>query len=329
VSQIVDLFWYRLRPAHLILYPLSLLFRAGVAVRRLLYRVGALRAERLPVPVIVVGNITVGGTGKTPLVLWLAELLLDSGYRPGIITRGYRGSERLQEVQAGSDPGQSGDEAVLLARRHRGPVFASRDRAAAGLALLNAHPDCNVILSDDGLQHYRLARDMEIAVIDGDRRLGNGLMLPAGPLREPQRRLERVDAVVFNGKQVAGLPAGYQMRLDGSAFINLLNPDVTCGPGSFAGQQVHALAGIGHPQRFFDALSALGLSFEAHRFPDHYAYATTDLEFPGADAILMTEKDAVKCAAFAQDNWWYLPIKAIVDPALGELILTKLQSTHI
>ena len=326
MRHIVDLFWYRIRPAHLILYPLSLLFRTGVALRRLLYRAGILKTQRLPVPVIVVGNITVGGTGKTPLVLWLAELLLDAGHHPGIITRGYRGSEKLQEVHASSDPAQAGDEAVLLARRRRGPVFTSRDRVAAGRGLLAAHPDCNVLISDDGMQHYRLARDFEIAVIDGERALGNGLMLPAGPLREPRSRLRNVDAVVYTGEQVAHLPRGFGMRLAGGMFTNLLNPSVTRAPGEFHGQRLHALAGIGNPQRFFHALSALGLSFRAHPFPDHYAFSRADLEFADADAVLMTEKDAVKCTAFAQDNWWYLPVEARIDPALGELLLARLRS---
>jgi tetraacyldisaccharide 4'-kinase len=326
MNHIADQFWYRIRPAHLILYPLSLLFRTGVAVRRLLHRTGALRVERLPVPVIVVGNITVGGTGKTPLVLWLAKRLLDSGYRPGIITRGYRGTEQLQEVTPRSDPAQAGDEALVLARRALCPVFAARDRAAAGRALLAAHPACDVLLSDDGLQHYRLARDIEIAVVDGERGLGNGLMLPAGPLREPRARLERVDAVVVNGTPRADFPRGFAMRLEGGRFANLRNPDVTRTASAFAGQKLQALAGIGNPRRFFDALRASGLSFTAQPFPDHYAYSREDLDFPGADAILMTEKDAVKCAAFAQDNWWYLPVDARVDPALGELILARLRT---
>jgi tetraacyldisaccharide 4'-kinase len=329
MNHIADQFWYRIRPAHLILYPLSALFRAGVAVRRLLYRTGALRAERLPVPVIVVGNITVGGTGKTPLVLWLAQRLLDGGHRPGIITRGYGGTEQLQEVTPCSDPAQAGDEALLLARRALCPVFAARDRAAAGRALLAAYPACDVLLSDDGLQHYRLARDFEIAVVDGERGLGNGLMLPAGPLREPRARLARVDAVVFNGTARADLPRGFEMRLEGSRFASLRNPEVARSADAFAGQKLQALAGIGNPQRFFDALRGLGLTFSAHPFPDHYAYSREDLDFPAADAVLMTEKDAVKCAAFAQDNWWYLPVDSRVDPRLAELILARLHTrTH-
>lgn len=326
MSHIVDRFWYHIRPAHLLLYPLSLLFRAAVALRRLLFRIGALSAQRLPVPVIVVGNISVGGTGKTPLVLWLTELLIDAGRHPGIVTRGYRGSEQTQEVTPISEPAQAGDEAILLARRSRAPVFASRDRVAAARALLAAHPTCDVLISDDGLQHYRLARDIEIAVVDGERGLGNGFMLPAGPLREPRSRLGRVDAVVYNEGQVVGLPSGFDMRLRGSVFINLLNPSVLRTPGQFQGQRLHALAGIGNPQRFFRALVALGMSFQAHPFPDHYVYGQPDLEFADADAVLMTEKDAVKCVAFAQDNWWYLPVEAQVAHALGELILTKLRS---
>jgi tetraacyldisaccharide 4'-kinase len=175
------------------------------------------------------------------------------------------------------------------------------------------------------MQHYRLARDIEIAVVDGERALGNGLMLPAGPLREPRSRLTQVDAVVYNGEPVTGLPRGFGMRLAGGMFTNLLNPTVTRAPGDFHGQRLHALAGIGNPQRFFQTLSALGLSFRAHAFPDHYPFSRADLEFAGADAVLMTEKDAVKCAAFAQDSWWYLPVEVRIDPALGELLLTRLR----
>ena len=183
--RVLEHFWYRVRPGHLILYPLSLIFGTVAAVRRTLYRLGWLHSEHLRVPLIVVGNISVGGTGKTPLVIWLADLLRQQGYRPGIVTRGYGGTERLQEVRSDSNPRVAGDEAVLLARRSDVPVFAGRKRFEAARALIAAHPCCDVIISDDGLQHYALGRAIEIVVVDGERAFGNGWLLPAGPLREP------------------------------------------------------------------------------------------------------------------------------------------------
>jgi tetraacyldisaccharide 4'-kinase len=328
MNPIADRFWYRIRPAHLFLFPLSLLFGLIVTVRRTLFALGWLKRERLPVPVIVVGNITVGGTGKTPLVLWLAELLIRAGHRPGIVTRGYRGSEDVQEVPDDADPTRAGDEPVLLAQRSRCPVWAGRDRAAAGRALLRHHPDVTVIVSDDGLQHYRLDRDIEIAVVDGQRRFGNRMLLPAGPLREPRRRLRSMDAVAVNGGQTQGLPHAFGMRLTGELLVNLADRSRVHLPRDFAGMTLHAIAGIGNPQRFFGTLVDLGLQFTAHAFPDHYAFRPGDLEFPGAQAVLMTEKDAVKCAAFAREHFWFLPVEARVDTALGDLILDRLKARH-
>lgn len=327
--RVLEHFWYRVRPAHVVLFPLSLLYGAVVAVRRALFRRGWLRSERLPVPVIVVGNISVGGTGKTPLVVWLADLLQEAGFHPGIVTRGYGGTQRLQEVRPDSDPAAAGDEPVLLARRSDVPVFAGRKRAEAARALLNAYPCCDVIISDDGLQHYALARDIETVVVDGERKFGNGWLLPAGPLREPVRRLTSVDAIVVNGGELAQTRAPqYRMGLKGESFRNLLNPGVVASPGDLRGKTLHAIAGIGNPRRFFAWLQQLGLQFRAHPFPDHFAFGADDLLFAGGDTVLMTEKDAVKCGAFARENWWYLPIEAEVDPALGNLILAKLRSLN-
>ncbi len=274
--------------------------------------------------VIVVGNITVGGSGKTPLVLWLAQFLRQQGFRPGIVSRGYGGSAVLpQQAEPDGDAAQVGDEPLLLARRSHCPVWVGRDRVAAGRALLAAHPECDVIISDDGLQHYRLRRDMEIAVVDGQRRFGNGYLLPAGPLREGVGRLCSVDAVVVNGnEEVTSSVPQFHMRLRGVALSNLRS-GVTAGVEGFKGKSIHALAGIGHPPRFFDHLHGLGLEFEAHSFPDHYAYRPGDLDWPGADAVLMTEKDAVKCAAIATDRHWVLAVDAELDPGLGVLILDK------
>ena len=339
--SVIEHFWYRLRPAHLLLIPLSLLFRAAVWARRALYARGILRSERLAVPVVVVGNISVGGTGKTPLVLWLADLLRSEGWRPGIVTRGHGGTQQVQEVTPDSDPARAGDEPVLLARRSGVPVFAGRRRSAAARALLAAHPQCDVVIADDGLQHYALARDIEIAVVDGERRFGNGWLLPAGPLREPVRRLEQVDAIVVNDSGVIGdsgmidgglLPklrtARHQMKLRGASLVNVRDPRRSVPPEAFANGPVHALAGIGHPQRFFEHLRRLGLTVRPQPFPDHHPFTPEDLAFAQDAPLLMTEKDAVKCRAFARETWWYLPIAAQVDPALAALVLDKLKRYH-
>ena len=315
--------WYRITPLHLLLLPISLLFHLIVATRRLLFRLGILSSVKLPVPVIIVGNITVGGTGKTPLTLWLAEQLLANGWHPGIISRGFGGSgSKPQEVLQTSDPATVGDEPVLMAQRLLCPVWVGRDRPAAAHALLLAHPECDIILSDDGLQHYRLQRDVEIVVVDGIRRFGNGFLLPAGPLRESTSRLREVDAVVINGGIAAS--GEYLMQLEGVHFYNLLNPEITVTAADFHGQCVHAIAGIGHPERFFLHLNKLGLTVQTHPYPDHHHYSAADLAYEGSNALLMTEKDAVKCISFADEKCWVLRVDAHLDSALTQLILKKI-----
>lgn len=315
--------WYRLTPLHLALIPLSLLFLLASSARRLLYRRGLLRSSRLPVPVIIVGNITVGGSGKTPLTLWLAEQLIERGWHPGIVSRGYGGSNKVPcEVHREGSASEVGDEPLLMARRNLCPVWIGRHRPAAAQALLQAHPECNVIICDDGLQHYRLQRDVEIAVVDGTRRFGNGFPLPAGPLRELPSRLDEVDAVVVNGGEAHG--QGFRMQLTGTVFHNLLDPGDTRRATAFQGQKLHAIAGIGHPQRFFEHLNQLGLQVQPHPFPDHHRYNACDIAFDGADAILMTEKDAVKCAPFANEKCWVLRVDAQLDSALAQLILERI-----
>ncbi len=323
--------WYGVTPLTPLLYPPSVVFRGVVAFRRALYQAHLLPAAKLPVPVVVVGNISVGGTGKTPLVLWLAGFLQSRGLKPGIVGRGYGAkTTRPQPVTKGSDPAACGDEAVMVAQRCDAPVWVGANRAAAARGLLSAHPGCDVIISDNGLQHYRLARDVEIVVVDGARGLGNGLLLPAGPLRETPARLTSVDAIVINISQSmkigfqAVAPAGFAMKLSGREFQNLLNPGQRAGPEKFQNRRVHAVAGIGNPQRFFDHLRRLGLSFSAHPFPDHHAFTAADLAFADADCVMMTEKDAVKCQRFANKNHWVLPVSAEIDPAFGELVLRKL-----
>ena len=316
-------YWYRISPLHVILLPASFIFRLLAATRRAFYRSGMLSSKKLPVPVIIIGNITVGGSGKTPLTLWLAQQLIESGWHPGIVSRGYGGTARVpQAVDIASDPAVVGDEAVLMAQRKLCPVWIGQDRPAAARALLQTHPECDVLLSDDGLQHYRLRRDVEIAVVDGARRFGNGFLLPAGPLREPRSRLGQVDAVVVNGGVAAA--GQYSMQLYGDRFYNLLNPETTASAADFQNQNVHAIAGIGHPQRFFAHLKQLGLKAHVHPFPDHHRYTPGDLAYDGADAILMTEKDAVKCTPFATEKCWVLRVDVQMAPALVQHILERI-----
>lgn len=317
--------WYRVSPLHLLLFPLSLLFRALSAARRFLYRKRILASVRLPVPVVIVGNISVGGTGKTPLTLWLAQQLIDNGWHPGIVSRGYtkhgKSKNAPHEVATDDAADAVGDEPLLMAQRALCPVWIGRDRPAAALGLLRSHPECDIILSDDGLQHYRLRRNAEIVVVDGARRFGNGMLLPAGPLREPVTRLKSVEAVVVNGGITQD--GEFAMSLEGNRFYNLLNPELVVTVGEFAGLRLHAIAGIGHPRRFFTHLERLGLTIQQHAFPDHHQYTDKDIAFDDMDAILMTEKDAVKCAPFATERCWVLRVDAQVSPDLAQLILKK------
>lgn len=318
--------WSRITPVSLALLPLSLLFCLLVRLRRLLYRLGVLPIETIEVPVIVVGNITVGGTGKTPLVIWLAQRLREAGYRPGIVTRGYRGQSATWPlvVTPTTSAELAGDEAVLLARRGDCPVLAGPDRAASARRLLAQ--GCNVIVSDDGLQHYRLHRDLEIAVIDGTRRFGNRLCLPSGPLREPVARLKSVDLRVTNGVPTEG-EAG--MQLEPAGFHRLSAPTVRVETGHFRGMAVHAAAGIGNPERFFATLRALGLDVIPHAFPDHYAFRPVDLEFGDDRPVILTEKDAVKCESFARPQYWVLAVTARPEAGFDERILQRLKEKTV
>lgn len=323
--------WYRWSVWHLLLLPLSLLFWLLSATRRTWYRAGWKRSVKLPVPVIVVGNIAVGGAGKTPLVIALVALLKAAGFKPGVISRGYRGASTLPcPVFADSEPEAVGDEPVLLARKAGCPVWVGRSRVEAGLALLAKHPEVNVIVCDDGLQHYHLVRDVEVVVIDALRWFGNGQLLPAGPLREPVRRMRSADAVVING-WLPGAPLQrreFTMQLQGNLLYNLRNPELKAQPEIFAGQPLHAVAGIGHPGRFFAHLKKLGLCITEHPFPDHHPYTPQDFLWPESEAMVMTEKDAVKCVHFVGDNAWVLPVEAQLDPGIGRVVLEKLRNLH-
>lgn len=318
--------WYRLSALSIALWPLSLVYRVLAALRRFAYLSGVLAAIRLPVPVIVVGNIVVGGTGKTPLVLALAAMLQRNGRKPGLVSRGYGGSAATpMAVEAGSTADLVGDEPLLLARRSGCPVWIGRDRAAAALGLLEAHPECDVLILDDGLQHYRLARDIEIAVED-ERAAGNGLLLPAGPLREPASR--RVDAWVINSAPAGARNPSFRMDLRGDRFRCLRAPLPEASAGAFIGKKLHAVAGIGNPQRFFDHLARLGLSSVNHAFPDHHAYTAGELDYEQCEALLMTEKDAVKCESFAREHWYALQVEAELAPAFFDFILAKLRASE-
>lgn len=319
--------WYRLGIWHLVLIPLSWLFWTLSVLRRLAYRAQLLPGFTLPVPVIVVGNISVGGTGKTPLVIWLAKRLQAAGFNPGIISRGY-GSDNADPARVTRDSHAQavGDEPLLIAERTGMPVWVGKDRVATAMALLKADPTCDVIISDDGLQHYRMRRDIEIAVIDGQRQFGNGWLLPAGPLRESVARLQQVDAVVCHGGPLSGHPQAFGMQLKAGVFHRVSDPNTTQSADDLIGKRLLAIAGIGHPERFFEQLRRMHLTFTSRAFPDHHPYRADDLQTQGIDAILMTEKDAVKCRAFARNDWWYLPVEADVQDGLLDRLLPKLRN---
>ena len=307
---------------YLILVPLSWLFGGLVALRRGLYKRGILQSQALTVPVIVVGNINLGGSGKTPVVMWLVQQLKQRGYKPGVISRGYGAHIGAPiSVNASSQASDVGDEPLLIFKRCACPVFVSANRVQAGQSLLKAHHDCNVIISDDGLQHYALKRDVEIAVVNNDT-LEGAWLLPAGPMRESSRRLNEVDAIVFNGKKT--LDSAFEMQLTGAQFYNLQNSNLKAKAADFVGKNVKAIAGIGKPERFFEHLRNLGLTFAGISFDDHHAFSAADLAKLNCDALIMTEKDAVKCHEFAQAHHWVLPVEANIDAGLLDVLLKKI-----
>jgi len=313
VFKRLDHYWYSNNPISTLLLPISWLYSLLVMLRRTAYRVGLLPSHSFDVPVVVVGNITVGGTGKTPMVAWLVEAMRGAGYRPGIVSRGYGGmaSSWPQQVRVDSDPKMVGDEPLLLARRCQVPIAVGPDRVAAVRALLE-HTDVDLIIADDGLQHYALERDIEIAVTDGARRFGNRRALPAGPLREPVSRLKSCHLMVSNGTASRG---EFSMRLRGDTLYSVGGKGSGRPLAELKGVQVHAVAGIGDPQRFFDKLRRQGVTLIEHPFPDHHPYQASELDFGDQLPVIMTEKDAVKCRPFAQTNHWYLPVTAELDDA--------------
>jgi len=313
-------FWYRRGAIAWLLWPVSLLFGVLVFLRRFLYFIRILKSRHPGIPVIVVGNVTVGGSGKTPLVLWTAEFLKAKGFSPAIVSRGYGGgSETPRAATIADEAAEVGDEPILLSRRSGCPVWVGADRFAVIAAMRSANPDVNLVILDDGLQHYRLRRDLEIAVVDA-RGLGNGFLLPAGPLREPAWRLRTVDAVVANG---LSRKEDFSMVLVGDTLHRMTDSRDRRLLKAFAGQKVHAVAGIGDPKRFFLQLGAAGVKVQPHPFPDHHAFKPRDLEFGDDLPVLMTEKDAVKLRSAARPNWWVLPVTARPDAAFGDWLLRK------
>jgi tetraacyldisaccharide 4'-kinase len=303
-------FWYRRGLIAWLLWPVSLVFLLGVCIRRLLYVLRVLPSAHPGIPVIVVGNLTVGGTGKTPLVIWIAQFLQGKGSKPAIISRGY--GARIGEPRAAtisSDAAEVGDEPIVLARRSGCPVWVGPDRVEVIRSMRARHPEVDVVVLDDGLQHYRLRRDLEIAVVDA-RGYGNGFLLPAGPLREPKSRLRRVDAVVS------------QLRLGGDTAHRMTDARERAPLASF--KRVHAAAGIGDPERFFAHLRKAGIEVVPHPFPDHHRFVPADLEFGDEIPVLMTEKDAVKLRGAARPHWWVLPVTAEPEPSFGAWLAQQL-----
>ncbi|MBN6148884.1 tetraacyldisaccharide 4'-kinase [Xanthomonas sp. AmX2] len=323
-------YWYGPGRPPLYARLLSPIYAAAIALRRALYRRGWRKRHSVEVPVVVVGNVTAGGTGKTPLTIALVRQLLEAGWKPGVATRGYGRAQdqRGRWIEAATTADLGGDEPVLIAHKTGVPVRVDRDRVAAARALVQA--GCDIVVCDDGLQHYRLQRDIEIEVVDGHRRYGNGRLLPAGPLREPAARARECDFRVVNLGQAsddAAAQAGFgewpmRLRIDSA---QPLQGGRTRALRSFAGQRVHAVAGIAHPQRFFEMLRALGIGVVPHAFPDHHRYHAGDLSFGSELPVLMTEKDAVKCAAFVNEWCFSVPLTAELPAAFWVGLLDRLE----
>ncbi|MBW2958624.1 tetraacyldisaccharide 4'-kinase [Hafnia paralvei] len=319
----IERIWSGQSPLYLLLLPLSWLYGLVSGIRQLCYRAGWLKRWKAPCPVVVVGNLTAGGNGKTPVVIWLVEQLQAKGLRVGVVSRGYGGRSEHYPLLLDKETStaQAGDEPVLIYQRTGATVAVAPKRSDAVKAILE-HAVIDVIITDDGLQHYALARDIELVVVDGVRRFGNGWWLPAGPMRERARRLRSVDAVITNGGQAAA--GEIPMKLAGSTLVNIQTGD-RCAADSL--MPAVAMAGIGHPPRFFATLNQLGTTVtNCVAFADHQEYDAAALNAltPESQPLIMTEKDAVKCRKFAQSNWWYLPVSAEIPSEQGNELLTKI-----
>lgn len=322
LEQRLHRIWYDGEPVPFWLSALVPVYRVLRSLHRVAYRIGLKRPAHIGVPVIVVGNLTVGGSGKTPLAIALVEALRARGFRPGVVSRGYGGSERAASLlDEHPDPRRYGDEPSLIRRRTGAPVAVGRARARAA-ALLAKH-GANVVIADDGLQNPSLARDIEICVIDGQRRFGNERLLPAGPLREPLDRSESVDFRICNGARAE--PGEIAMRLAGEMAVAVAGASRARPLASFARQRVHAVAAIGNPGRFFAGLQARGIEVIPHPFPDHHAFVASDIAFADTLPVLMTEKDAIKCVAFAGEDVWCVPVSAELPAAFVDALVERLR----
>lgn len=306
--------WYRRNLLSYILWPLSLLWQWAMILRQNLYKRGVFTTTHFPVPIIVVGNLTVGGTGKTPVIIAMTELLQEMGFKPGIVSRGYGGALKKGAylVTADSNATLVGDEPLLLARRLNCPLAIGSQRVEA-VNLLLAHHDCDVVLSDDGLQHLAMGRAMELIVVDGQRQFGNGFCLPAGPLRESLKRLHSTHWIIYHSMDPL---YEYHFFLQPQCFRSVRQPELKRSLQSFAHQIVDVIVAIGHPQRFLEALQALQIKVKAKIFRDHHNYTAAELSEYKNSTLLMTEKDAVKCAAFNLTDAWYLEVSAVLSEAL-------------
>lgn len=315
--------WYSKNPIALLLLPFSYLYQFCYKVHKLIYALGIKKIYRSPVPVIVVGNLTVGGTGKTPFVIALANLLSRQGYKPGIISRGYKGKLKTYPklITEADDPTQTGDEPAFIVKKTSLPLAISPNRAES-IDLLTKSNLCDVIISDDGLQHHAIKKDIEIVLVDGERHFGNRFCLPAGPLRESVKRLNDVDFMVLHQ---SSLLADYSMTLKTQSIYNLCEPGKKFDYQKYSSVSVHAVAAIGSPNRFFSTLTKLGINFIPHTFKDHHPFRKEDFNFCNDDdLIIMTEKDAIKCKKFARPNFWILPVEACLSDKLVNSLLEKL-----
>ena len=308
LETLIEKVWYSKNIFSLLLSPLSLIYISIIYLRYTLYQLGLISITKINVPTIVIGNIVAGGTGKTPLVIWLAKHFKDKGFLPGIVSRGYGGTylSNIELVKPTSNPLLVGDEPVIIARNTNCPVVVAKKRAKGAKELVEKY-NCNIILSDDGMQHYSLARDIEIAVIDGQRRFGNNYCFPAGPLREPKSRIFKADLIVskYNARTCE-----HKMDYTYHQLVSLNELSKTIPISDLHGMTVHAIAGINNPDHFFSYIRSHKLELIIHKLPDHYSYTEDDVKFDDNFPVVMTEKDAVKCLNYSSDKHWYIPISA-------------------
>lgn len=307
----------------------SFIYEKFVLLRRSLYQKNFFKIKNFPVPIIIIGNLTTGGTGKTPMTAWLVNWLKSLGYNPGLVSRGYGGKSKKwpQPVFADSDPNLVGDEPVMLVKQTGSPMWVGPNRVKAVKSLLVNHA-CDIIVSDDGLQHYALGRQLEIVMVDGELGFGNEYCLPAGPLREPLSKLKEVDFLISTNRL---LEEAWEISYKTGNIYNLNNPNLILLPSALQNKKVHAVAGIGNPKRFFNQLAELNIIFEPHIFPDHHRYCLQDLSFAKEAVVIMTEKDAVKCCQFNQPNYWCLQLIPKLDATLVEELenrITEIMATY-